>query len=281
FMVYAGYQYITQGEQGKTAAKGTLFSALTGMGILLFSFVILRFINPDLVEIKPIQAPIFKDVNLPKCEDIGFSGNCVISQGANAGQVYSAGAGPKGKACSLMTGNCSPQNLQAAGCSPELARGMSILCSVESSNDPSIYSRSDICEGPGGKRSITLSNNPALPPNVRGKTIPMSASWGLFQFNLTFHKVGGNDCPSAFQGTFTGSNKSCNVVKQDLYEKCIIAATTVQSHLQYACQLAGRNSYRDWTCSAWKCGLQSNGSNCASRFGIKQIVPYKNPLLGG
>ncbi len=280
FLVLAGYLYITSGEAGKGKAKNILLSAVTGMGILLGSFVLLNFINPTLTQIRPIQPPIFQTADLPSCEQIGFSARCIISTGPSAGQVSSGQAGPRGKACSLMTGNCSTQNLQAAGCSAQLAKGMSILCSVESANDPTIYSRSDICEGPNGKRSITLSNNPGLPANVRGKTIPMSASWGLFQFNLTFHRVGGHNCPAAFGGTtFTGSNKSCNVSNQSLYESCIIAATTVQSHLQYACQLAGRRQYRDWQCSAWKCGLSNDPSNCASAYGIRQIVPFQNPLL--
>ena len=40
FIVIAGYFYITGGEQGKGKGKGVLMNAATGMGILLFSYVL-------------------------------------------------------------------------------------------------------------------------------------------------------------------------------------------------------------------------------------------------
>jgi hypothetical protein len=87
FIVYAGYMYITGGEASKTKAKQTLYSAFTGLAIMLGSFVLLNFINPNLTMIKPIQPPIFSALDLPSCEEIGFNERCIISTGSAAGQV--------------------------------------------------------------------------------------------------------------------------------------------------------------------------------------------------
>lgn len=81
FVVLAGYIYITGGEAGKAKAKGILQNALVGIGILLGSYVLLSFINPALVVIKPIQPPIFSAANLPKCADVGLGERCVLPNG--------------------------------------------------------------------------------------------------------------------------------------------------------------------------------------------------------
>jgi hypothetical protein len=81
FVVFAGYMYMAGGETGKTKGKSILFSAITGMAIILSSFVLLKFINPDLVKIKSIQPPIFTANNIPKCEEVGLGVNCVLPNG--------------------------------------------------------------------------------------------------------------------------------------------------------------------------------------------------------
>lgn len=78
FVVFAGYMYMAGGETGKGKAKAILQNALVGMGILLFSFVLLRFINPNLVTFKPIQPPIFTAADIPTCEAVGFGEKCVV-----------------------------------------------------------------------------------------------------------------------------------------------------------------------------------------------------------
>lgn len=92
FMVMAGYFYMTGGEGSKTKAKGIFQNAIIGMAILLGSYVLLSFINPSLVIIKPIQPPIFTAADLPRCEDVGFEDDCVLPDGTRTG---SAGFGAK------------------------------------------------------------------------------------------------------------------------------------------------------------------------------------------
>lgn len=98
FLVIAGYIYLSGGEAAKGKAKNMLYSAFTGMAILLGSYLLLSFINPELVKIKTIQPPIFEALDLPKCEDIGFSTKCIISTGSSAGQVSGGVAGSANEA---------------------------------------------------------------------------------------------------------------------------------------------------------------------------------------
>lgn len=78
FVVIAGYTYLTGGETSKNKAKHILQNALLGMGLLVGSYVLLYFINPNLVSVKVIQPPIFQ-ANLPDCGSVGFGKDCVLT----------------------------------------------------------------------------------------------------------------------------------------------------------------------------------------------------------
>ena len=85
-MMFGGIQYIlAAGNVGKTTeAKEWIYAALTGLGLLLVSYLLLKTINPDLVDLtKPdltpaqlrggkIGAPEFKI----KPSDFKLGGNC-------------------------------------------------------------------------------------------------------------------------------------------------------------------------------------------------------------
>lgn len=95
FVVLAGYLYISGGEGSKAKGKSIFTAALTGMIIILSSYVLLGFINPELTKIKPIQPPIFSASSLPKCSDVGYGQNCVLPSGG----VYNpSGGGTPGSA---------------------------------------------------------------------------------------------------------------------------------------------------------------------------------------
>lgn len=91
FVVYAGYTYMVSGEAGKSKAKSMIWNALTGMGILLASYVILYFINPSLTTVKVIQPPIFQS-NLPDCADVGLGEDCTLGNGQVAVGTGSGGS---------------------------------------------------------------------------------------------------------------------------------------------------------------------------------------------
>lgn len=104
FLVYAGYMYMTGGETGKNSAKGIFQNALIGMVILLSSYVLLGFINPNLLLFKTIQPPIFTADNFPSCTDVGFGEQCVLSDGSiGTGDGKGGGSTPGGIACSEVT----------------------------------------------------------------------------------------------------------------------------------------------------------------------------------
>ncbi len=110
-IIYAGYIYITSDEAGKTKAKGYLKNSLTGMAIMLGSFVLLNFINPSLVAFKPIQPPIFSAAALPTCEELGFADNCLVASGGSSQGNYSgSGNGSIVEIAMREVGNGEPTN---------------------------------------------------------------------------------------------------------------------------------------------------------------------------
>lgn len=80
FLVWAGYMYMLGGETQKAKAKGMIQNSFLGMGLLLGSYVLLRFINPNLVTFKPIQPPIFT-AELPSCAQVGLGEDCILAGG--------------------------------------------------------------------------------------------------------------------------------------------------------------------------------------------------------
>lgn len=89
--VIAGYLYITSGETGKTKAKQYILNSLVGLGVLMGSYILLYFINPQLTIIKPIQPPIFIAPDLPSCEEVGYGQDCVVEDEDKAAEEVSGG----------------------------------------------------------------------------------------------------------------------------------------------------------------------------------------------
>ncbi len=96
FLVFAGYMYIMGGESGKTKAKGIVQNALVGIAILLGTYVLLGFINPNLLIFKSIQPPIFNAGSLPKCDAVGLGQQCVLPGGGVATGDGQGGGTPVG-----------------------------------------------------------------------------------------------------------------------------------------------------------------------------------------
>lgn len=106
FLVYAGYIYIVGGESGKGKAKGILQNALIGVALLLGSYVLLGFINPNLLLFKPIQAPIFTADKFPACSAVGFGEQCVLPSGETGTGDGNGGGTPVGNGGgTVLSGN--------------------------------------------------------------------------------------------------------------------------------------------------------------------------------
>ncbi len=243
FIVWAGYSYMLGGETGKQKGKAIFTSALTGMVIILSSYVLLRFINPDLVKYKPIQPPIFTSAGLPACDKVGWTTNCIITTGPDAGQVhYGGGTNYSGGRCSPITNDASPASINNLTNScfgkygADVVKQASIVAGAESGGDPSLPVGAGSC---GGGRTARCT----------GGEIPV---WGLYQINITAHQVGGLNCPAAFGNRAWTCSTSCTVTNTSLYNQCVTAAKNAANNINVACTLyarniaAGRPGFNDW-----------------------------------
>lgn len=246
FIVFAGYLYITGGETGKQRGKSMFTTALTGMVIILSSYVLLRFINPDLVKIKPIQPPIFTAGNLPSCAEVGFGVNCVLP----SGQI-NIGGGEQGQ--------CTVANLSA--CTAWNVGDAVKICTLESKGDTGIEGKSDPCLSVRDSRG-----------NVIPGTDGFAISYGLFQIvpstagangysecSGVLNYGGVSDCPVPIATTSGGTKycpkRKCTAPKGiDALRTCVAAIKADKTkQIQAACSIytkacaAGKGPFSDWT----------------------------------
>lgn len=240
FVVLAGYYYILGGESGKQKGKSIFISALTGMMIIVCSFLLLSFVNPDLVKFKKIIPPRYSDPGLPNCVDIGYSERCITPGGGTYQPPPGGGGGGGGGRCQTAPDSspASVANLQNS-CFAQMGSNIPTLASIvaqrESSGNPNIPVGTNSC--PGGKSS-----------RCEGGEAPV---WGLFQINLTVHRVAGLNCPAAFNHEWKCST-GCRVVNQALYNQCVAAAKNPANNINAACAIArqcraqGRPTFCAW-----------------------------------
>lgn len=142
------------------------------------------------------------------------------------------------------TGGCEPAKLSIFG---TRANDMSCICKHESSGNPSVGSNTGNVDG-GGK-------------TADGHSI----AWGLFQINITVHKVQCTNpnvslnCPAAFSNASSYTKKT--VVNKALYDQCVAAVQNASCNMQMAKKLLDArissqpsNPYGDWVARN-KCGL--------------------------
>ena len=109
--------------------------------------------------------------------------------------------------------------------------------------------------------------NPAIPSSTDKTTDGRSYSIGLWQINLAEHDMTCNgqtlDCTSAF--SYAGYRNSfkvkvMKVTNEDLYKRCVAAASNPQCNSAKAAELfkANGNDFDDWACSATKCGIPTS-----------------------
>ncbi len=195
FMIVAGYLYITGGETGKQKGKSVLKNALIGMAILLSSYLLLGFINPDLTKFKAINPPVFKDPGLPKnCISVGMEGDCGLPpHGDGVENVGAGGIIPKGTATACKSGivdtpaSIPHRSPQASKLCKDLVDKLSNLKSKTYGVDWILYSsisgtHSSGCHSPGNANSgncvdIALNGgrSPSYSKNNGGST---NTGWG-------------------------------------------------------------------------------------------------------
>lgn len=147
--------------------------------------------------------------------------------GGEADGVPTAGPGSIGGSCSVPTsGNCAPAALSAFG---SAASEAAQICNAESQGIIKNVSTSDVMRNDPRHRAF---------------------SFGLFQINLTYHNVGGNKCPDAFNG----HNYDATVKNEALYARCVAAAQTAAANIAEAVATHSRTGWTEWS-TASKCGL--------------------------
>ena len=217
FMIMiGGFWYLTSaGNTSRTGeAKKIITNALIGLLVALVTWLLLYVINPD-----------FVNVDLRSLEDI------IINSGERTYSRYPSvgpGHGPGNGACEpVPSGVCSVESLKAT-CLGGNADVFSNICNVESNGDPLRFSEVDLCRD-GAPFSV-----------------------GLFQINLTVHRIGGLNCPAAF----SDKNYDCTVINESLYNECVAVAQDPTTNLNKACQLSQNGSnVGPWKNTAEKCGF--------------------------
>jgi hypothetical protein len=79
-IVLAGYYYIVLGEKGKTEGKNMIISVIAGLLIIFTAYILLRQINPEILQFRSIQPPRLEDVGaLPSCANLKLGDDCTIA----------------------------------------------------------------------------------------------------------------------------------------------------------------------------------------------------------
>ncbi len=229
---WGGFEWVMSGGNTGKIQKGKdkMINALIGFLIILGAYLVVNTIMVTFVD-----QSVVSNWNSIQCVQqpsrTGGGGSNPGSQPGGVNPGNQAGGTPSAGSCTpASSGPCSPEAL--SGTFGSAASQASQVCMGESSGNPAKLSNTD----------KTLDGN--------------SFSAGLFQINLTQHKIscGGKtlDCPSAFQG----KNYTAKVTNTDLYNQCISAAQDATCNLNKAKELytQSKDPWKPWS-AAKKCGL--------------------------
>jgi len=178
------------------------------------------------------------------CQDWGlrgalwFSGYDKVCEYFDGDFSYGGGdSGGAGASDDWSGGGSGSGQCQPASYGPASVGALSGTCFSSVANQASSIARA---ESAGVETAPSSVDKCALD----GKAV----SWGLFQINLTVHKLGNLDCPSAFEGgPYTANNKNCRVINQPLYDQCVSAAKNPQINIQKACEIyTARGNWSAW-----------------------------------
>ncbi len=183
FIVIAGYLYISSDGNNESVekAKGMLVSTITALVILLVGYVLLKAINPDLIQFQTIQPP-----NVP----------AVAAPAATTGTTGATGTAG---ANSLQTAGINVNSLPTAGLQPGIINELVSLkqacganCNVTLTSTTGGAHSSGICSHGGGYKvdlspdaglsNYIISNFKNPPPSIRsdGATVYTSPTGGTY-----------------------------------------------------------------------------------------------------
>ena len=224
---WGGFEWVMSGGNTGKIQKGKdkMINALIGLLIILGAYLVVNTIMVTFVD----QSVVSNWSSI----------QCVQQPSRTGGGGSNPGSQPGGtNPTTPAAGTCNPAT--SGACSPEALSGTfgsaasqaSQICMAESGGNPATLSKTD----------KTLDGN--------------SFSVGLYQINLTYHKItcGGKtlDCPSAFQG----KNYTAKVTNTDLYNQCVSAAQDATCNTNKAKEIysQSKDSWRQWS-TGKKCNL--------------------------
>lgn len=257
-IAFAGMLWILTptNPENHSQAKKVLTNAVIGFLIILSAWLVVDFVmkllyNGDNTNFGPWNEILTGgDVCIIAQNEPPpiFDGNITAIPGRSTGSSAGGGVCPAPPA--NQNNHCSISTLQR-GCFGNRATEASRICMLESGGgvNPAIKSGSDRLNGGSG---------PAY-------------SVGLWQVNLTVHRVDGLNCPAAFttpcgpRGTLVGPSKpgacysSIKPGMQGLYSRCVLAAQNAEKNTAVACRLYSardaNGGFQPWIYSANICNI--------------------------
>lgn len=213
---------ISGGDSSKiTQAKNMIIGSITGLIILMCSYIILIQVNPDLVKIKSISMGyILKDIIPAPVDSVEFSKNCLPTN----------------------VGNCAVTNMSGFG---EKAQQASGICMAESGGNASVHNPVAKCTDANG----TVTGYPVwglFQFNLSANTFVDASGTRL-------------NCPKAFNKDWTNSRPSCIIIDRSLYDACVKAANDPKLSIKNAITLLGASakskggSWGPWEANINKC----------------------------
>lgn len=287
FIVYGALRYASSDSSSvQQEAKERIYQALLGLLLLFAASMILRFINPDLGELRDPAAPGLETIEAPPGNYTTYweAQGCVTTSGCTASspddrwqkidnrefatvEECKTRAGLHGanenenwrcaKKQKLVEGGAS--GTAGPDCAP-IPSGPGSVADIQARLTGTSYAGcfgSDIELASGVVNVESKGREDAKSGSDQCMPGPRAASVGLFQLNLTWHDVGSLQCASAaprqaprgaFSGHFNTSPNDCRIINEARYGECVAAASDPTQNIIAACKAyrEGGGSFRRW-----------------------------------
>lgn len=273
FIVIAGYIYISSDgdQEAVSKAKNILASSIASIVILLVGYVLLKALNPDLVEFHSVQPP-----------------SVVMQPGANTPPGSGSGGSIDTSVCKVDVGACNLSQISA--CPKWDAKTASGVCYIESGGgNVAAKSGSDKCTD-GASWSIGLFQINIL-AHAGADYMPAACKKGIIEKNGSGPQ---GNCLVWRDGKVDTVclKRDCRVIDQDAYKACVDALSVSKTNIDIACTLYGQRGWQPWTWTynnVCKAGANIGnttsgapvGSTCAGTAASGGILLLGDSLMDG
>jgi hypothetical protein len=275
FIVIAGYLYMSSGGDSESVskAKDILVTTISGIVILLVGYILLKALNPDLIEFHSIQPPTVV------LNDGG------VNLGLNSGTINTG-------VCSLNNGGCTTSQISkcsAWASNPDIA---SAVCSKESRGIASISSGTDLCTD-GKSWSIGLFQINIIAHSGKSYMPAACNKPGIFKIKGTGTPQGGCAVPlvTNASGVKYCPQSNCEVADVPAYDECVKALQQPAANITAACEIFKTQGWKAWDNSYKICtGTSSTGSpsissslgsSCVGKSGNGGIMLLGDSFMNG